>query len=139
MNFLIDLNEGGGAYCRIDAGKPLFSAHRAALTDQLFVGDETGFSEFAGGDSPMSCVWHSGQRTFPKPQNFAAGVIDAVGVATLTIYEGTTERAVVSVAGRTYFRLAPGLAGYRWSAKVEGMAVVREICLGQSFAELKGV
>lgn len=138
-NFLIDLNEGGGAMCRLDVGRPLFSAHRAATTDQLFVGDETGFSEFAVGETTLPFEWHSGQKTYPKPVNFAAGVIDAVGVATLKVYEGSNVRATVSVAGRTYFRIEPGPSGYRWSVKVEGSVIVREISLAASFAELKGI
>ena len=138
MSFLIDLNEGGGALCRLDVGKTLYGAHRAATTDQLFVGDETGFSEFANGKNLLEYEWHSGESTFAKPQNFAAGVVDAVGVATLTVYEGTNVRATVSVSNRTYFRIQPGKPGYRWSVKVVGNATVREISLGMSFAELKG-
>ena len=107
MNFLIDLNEGGGAMCRLDVGRQLFSAHRAATTDQLFVGDETGFSEFAVGETTLPFEWHSGQKTYPKPVNFAKGVVDAVGVATLTVYEGENVRATVSVAGRTFTGYGP--------------------------------
>lgn len=56
----IDLNEGGGALCRLNVGKALYGANRATTTDQLFVGDATGFSEFATGRDVLELQWNQG-------------------------------------------------------------------------------
>ena len=111
----------------------------SGTTDQLFVTTETGFAEFAGSSTSLSCEWHSGDRLFPLPVNFACGVVDAVGAATLEVYADGALRGTVAVSGRTSFRLPGGAPAYRWSVKLTGTATIREVSLAQSFAELKGV
>lgn len=137
--FLLRLDEASGAYCRLDAGLPLYGAAVSGTTDQLFVLTETGFAEFAGSNTGLTLEWHSGERLFPLPVNFACGVVDAVGTATLTVHADGALRATVSVSGRTAFRLPGGAPAHRWSVKLAGTATVREVSLAQSFAELKGV
>ena len=138
-SFLLRLDEATGAFCRLDAGQPLYSAAVSGTTDQLFVTTATGFAEFAGSSAGLAYEWHSGDRLFPLPINFACGVVDAVGAATLTVFADGVQRATVSISGRTSFRLPGGSPAYRWSVKLTGTAVVREVSLAQSFAELKGV
>ena len=135
--FLLKLDEAAGSYCRLDAGQALYGAAVSGTTDQLFVTTATGFAEFATGDD-LTYVWQSGDRLFPLPTNFAAGVVDAVGAASLQVFADGALRATVAISGRTSFRLPSGNPAYRWSVKLTGTATVREISLAGSFAELKG-
>ena len=135
--FLLKLDEAAGSYCRLDAGQALYGAAVSGTTDQLFVTTATGFAEFAAGDD-LTYVWKSGDRLFQQPTNFAAGVVDAVGAASLQVFADGALRATVAISGRTSFRLPSGNPAYRWSVKLTGTAVVREVSLAGSFAELKG-
>ena len=136
---MLRLDEAAGAYCRLDVGEPLFNAAVSGTTDQLFVTMEDGFAEFAGSNAGLSYEWHSGERLFPAPINFACGVVDAVGTATLTVFADGVLRATVAISGRTSFRLPGGARAYRWSVKLAGTATIREVSLAQSFSELRGV
>lgn len=134
--FLISLDEQG-ALTRLDVGQSLYGAAVSGSTDQLMALTGTGFAEFAGG-AALAYEWWSGEKLFPAPVNFAAGVVDAVGTATLYVYAEGVLRHTVSVSGRTAFRLPSGATAYRWSVRLTGTATVREVSLGASFAELKG-
>ena len=137
--FLLRLDEAAGAYCRLDVGEPLFNAAVSGTTDQLFVTMEDGFAEFAASNTGLSYEWHSGERLFPAPINFACGVVDAVGTAALTVFADGVLRATVAISGRTSFRLPGGARAYRWSVKLTGTATIREVSLAQSFSELRSV
>lgn len=137
--FILRLDEAAGSYSRLDAGQSLYNAAVSGTTDQLFVTTATGFAEFAGSSTDLAYEWRSGDRLFPLPVGFACGVVDAVGTATLEVYADGVLRGTVAVSGRTNFRLPPNGPAYRWSVKLTGTAVVREVSLAQSFAELKGV
>ena len=137
--FILRLDEAAGSYCRLNAGQSLYNAAVSGTTDQLFVTTATGFAEFAGSSTNLAYEWRSGERLFPLPIGFACGVVDAVGAATLEVYADGVLRGTVAVSGRTNFRLPPNGPAYRWSVKLTGTAVVREVSLAQSFAELKGV
>ena len=137
--FVLRLDEAAGSYSRLDAGQSLYNAAVSGTTDQLFVTTATGFAEFAGSSTDLAYEWRSGERLFPLPIGFACGVVDAVGTATLEVYADGVLRGTVAVSGRTNFRLPPNGPAYRWSVKLTGTAVVREVSLAQSFAELKGV
>lgn len=137
--FILRLDEAAGSYSRLDAGQSLYNAAVSGTTDQLFVTTATGFAEFAGSSTDLAYEWRSGERLFPLPVGFACGVVDAVGTATLEVYADGVLRGTVAVSGRTNFRLPPNGPAYRWSVKLTGTAVVREVSLAQSFAELKGV
>lgn len=136
--FVLRLDEAAGSYSRLDAGQSLYNAAVSGTTDQLFVTTATGFAEFAGSSTDLAYEWRSGERLFPLPIGFACGVVDAVGTATLEVYADGVLRGTVAVSGRTNFRLPPNGPAYRWSVKLTGTAVVREVSLAQSFAELKG-
>ena len=137
--FVLRLDEAAGSYSRLNAGQSLYNAAVSGTTDQLFVTTATGFAEFAGSSTDLAYEWRSGERLFPLPVGFACGVVDAVGTATLEVYADGVLRGTVAVSGRTNFRLSPNGPAYRWSVKLTGTAVVREVSLAQSFAELKGV
>lgn len=138
--FLIDMNEAGGSMTRLNLGRAIYGAAVSGMTDQLYVLTDTGFAEFAAGaDLALALEWWSGERLFPAPTNFSAGVVDASGgSATLEIYSDRSLRHTVSISGRTYFRLPPGPSALRWSVRVVGSAVITEISMGASFSELKG-
>lgn len=136
--FIINLEEGAGALTRLDLGQSIYGAAVSGMTDQLYALTATGFAEFAAGTA-LSYEWWSGEKLFPLPVNFGACVVDAVGTATLYVYADGTLRHTAAVSGRTSIRLPPGRSAYRWSVRLTGTATIREVSLGASFAELKGV
>lgn len=137
--FLLRLDEAAGSYCRLDAGQPLYGAGISGPTDQLLVGTATGVAEFAGSATALSYTWQSGDIMHPNPTGYRAGFIDCTGSVTVEVYADTVLRRTVAVTGRTEFRLPDGPDAYRWSVKLIGTATVREISLGATFMELKGV
>lgn len=135
--FLIQL-DGSPSYCRLDLGD-LTMVQQVSASDQLFIGDSTGFAEFAVSTTPEPYVWRSGNFFYPRPENFAAGVIDARGTGVVRIYADDVLREEVEFHDLTYFRLRSGPSCYRWAVEIEGDAIVRKVDLARSFAELKGV
>lgn len=133
--FLLDLE--ASSYSRLDVGRSIYGLAVSGTTDQLFVTLSNGFAEFATAAQGLGYTWHSGDRLFPQPVNFGAGVVDAVGQAALYVYADGTLRAEIPIDDRTSFRLPSGTPAYRWSLRVAGTATVREISLASSFAELK--
>ena len=135
--FLIHL-DGSPSYSRLDLGV-LTMVSQASASDQLFVGNATGFAEFAVSSRPGDYVWRSGDFLYPRPENFAAGLIDAIGLGTAKIYADGTLRDEIAFHDQTYFRLSSGPRAYRWSVELVGSAVIRKVDLAQSFAQLKGL
>lgn len=133
--FLLSL-EGGGL-SRLQVPETPTGASISTVTDRLYLTSESGFAEFAGAEQTTSYVWRSGERLYSKPVNFSAGIVDAVGKSTLRVFAGGLLRAMVPVDGYTTFRLPSGQPEYVWSVQLDGVAVVREIALGNGFAELK--
>ena len=134
--FLMDLNPGGGL-SRLQLPQTPTGASVSAVTDRVFVTSAGGFAEFAGAEGTMAYRWHSGERLYERPVNFSAGIVDAVGTATLKVYADGLQRATVVVSGYTTFRLPAGQPAYAWSLHLEGAAVVREVALANGFVELK--
>lgn len=135
--FLIHL-DSPPSYSRLELGAPTMVT-QVSTSDQMFIGDATGFAEFAVSSVPLPYVWRSGEFLYPKPENFSAGVIHAVGVGTARIYADGVLREEVPFHDLTYFRLRGGHSAYRWSVEFLGSAVVRGVYLAQSFAQLKGM
>lgn len=136
FSFLLDLT-GTGGFCRLDFGKPVHGTGVSGKTDQMFVCDATGFSEFAVGTVPMDYVWHSKEHLFPQPMSFAAGLVDCVGDVQVTVMADGVEIASVSASDITPFRVPPGVSAFRWSVKLEGTAIVKRVSLGASFEEIQ--
>lgn len=138
-SFLLRLDETTGqSYETLDVGQAIYGTAVSESTDQLYVTTATGFAEFAGSSTLLTYTWRSGERLFPMPVNFACGLVDAAGTATLDVYADNVLRSTVAIDGRTSFRLSGGQPAYRWSIKLTGTATIREVSLAQSFAELKG-
>ena len=135
--FLIQL-DGSPSFSRVDFGA-LTMAAQAAASDQLFVGDATGFAEFGVSTVPTRYLWRSRDFLHPKPVNFSAGVVDAIGVGVLRVYADGVLRCETAFNGLTYYRLPGGPSAYRWGVELEGSATVRKIDLARSFAQLRGV
>lgn len=135
-SFLIDMT-GDTGFCRLDFGEYVYGSGVSGKTDQLFVCDATGFSEFAAGTDPMDYAWWSKEYLFKEPASFAAGLVDCVGDVTLTVYADSVEVVSVTASDITTFRMPPNTSAYRWSVKLEGSAIVKRVSLGASFAELQ--
>ncbi len=136
-SFLIQMDESP-SLCRLNVGG-LTMAAQASASDQLYVGDATGFAEFAISTVPVPYLWKSADFLYPRPENFSAGVVDALGVGTARIYADGVLREEVSFNGNTYFRLRAGPPAYRWAVELEGVATVRKVDLARSFGQLKGL
>ena len=135
--FLVQL-DGAVSFSRLDFGS-LTMASQAAASDQLFVGDATGFAEFGVSTVPSRYLWRSRDFLYPRPVNFSAGVVDALGVGVIRVFADGVLRGETSFNGLTYYRLPGGPSAYRWGVELEGVATIRKVDLAQSFAQLKGV
>ncbi len=135
--FLVHL-DGTPSYSRLDLGS-LTMIQQVSASDQLYVGDATGFAEFAVSSAPAIYAWKSGDFLFPRPENFSAGVVDAAGIGVAKIYADGALREEVAFHDQTYFRLRSGPPAWRWSVEITGSAVVRKVDIARSFAQLRGV
>jgi len=112
----------------------LYGGFTSSTTDQLFIGDDTGFSEFAAGD-PASYVWRSKDHLLRSPEAFSALIVDAVGTAEVAVLADGELIAVVPVSGLTRAKLPSVAPALRWAVEIVGTAVVRKVVLACSFAE----
>ena len=136
-SFLIDMT-GNTGFCRLDFGEEVYGTGVSGKTDQLFVCDATGFAEFAAGNDPLDSVWWSKDYLYREPVSFAAVLVDCIGNLKLTMYADGVEVVSVVVGDIATFRLPANTFAYRWSVKLEGVAIVKRVSLGSSFAELQG-
>ena len=137
--FSVRLDESEGSYQSLNLGQSIYGAAVSATTDQLFLTTATGFAEFMGSSSALEYQWLSGERLLPSPASLSCGVIDAVGSGELWLAADGYDIGPIAFSGRTSFRIPPTNPAYRWSVDIYGTATVREVSLGQSFAELKGI
>ena len=136
-NFLIDL-EGPGGFCRLDFGRQVYGTGVSGKTDQLFIGDATGFAEFAAIDSaPLEYEWRSKEHLFKSPTTFAAGLVDCVGDVEVTVMADGVDVVTVTASGVTPFRIPAHAQAFRWSVKLVGTAKVKRVTLGSSFEEVQ--
>lgn len=133
-DFMLDLEMGGMGFTRLDLGSALYGGFTSSTTDQLFIGDDTGFSEFAAGD-PASYVWRSKDHFLRAPEAFSALIVDAVGTAEIAVLADGELIAVVPVSGLTRAKLPSVAPALRWAVEIIGTAVVRKVVLACSFAE----
>ena len=133
-DFMLDLEMGGMGFTRLDLGSALYGGFTSSTTDQLFIGDDTGFSEFAAGD-PASYVWRSKDHFLRAPEAFSALIVDAVGTAEIAVFADGELIAVVPVSGLTRAKLPSVAPALRWAVEIIGTAVVRKVVLACSFAE----
>ena len=137
--FLLNLDDAEGSLCRLLFEYDVTGLGVSNVTDRLYVTTVDGFAEFVGGKGVLDYDWTSGDRLYPQPVNFAAGIVDAVGSATLEVFAEGALRGTVPIENYTAFRLPSGPPAYAWSVRVVGAATVREVSLASSFMEIKRV
>lgn len=133
-DFMLDMELGGMGFTRLDLGSALYGGSTSSYTDQLFIGDGTGFSEFAAGD-PAPYVWRSRDHYLPTPTAFGVIVVDAVGQGDAAVFADGELLAEIRVDGFTHAKLPPTAAALRWSVELVGTATVRRVSLATTFAE----
>lgn len=131
--FLVGMEDPLG-FCRLDFGKPIYGSWTSSATDQLFIGDSTGFSEFASGD-PLDMSWKSKDYLMLSQQSFSAILIDATGQGSVTVWADGEFVATIPVNGFTRSKLPSVTSALRWAVEVKGTPTVRRIVLANSFAE----
>lgn len=134
-DFMMALELGGMGFTRLDLGSALYGGFASSTTDQLFIGDDTGFAEFAAG-GPAPYVWRSREHYLPAPAAFGVVVVDALGQGDLAVFADGELLAEVRVNGFTRAKLPHTTAALRWSVELVGTATVRRISLATSFAEV---
>lgn len=135
-DFLLDLELGGMGFTRLDLGSASYGGFSSSTTDQLFIGDDTGFAEFTAGD-PAPYVWRSKDHWLRAPTTFAVLVVDAVGRGEAAVFADGELVVVVPVDGLTRAKLPPVSPALRWSIELVGTAVVRRVSLAGSFSEVQ--
>ena len=133
-DFLLDLEQGGMGFTRLDLGAAVYGGYTSSVTDQLFMGDETGFAEFAVGD-PLDLSWRSKEHFLPSPVAFSAAIVDALGEGEAAVWADGELLATFPINGMTRAKLPPTLPALRWSVEINGKPTIRKIVLANSFAE----
>jgi hypothetical protein len=137
-DFMLDLEMGGMGFTRLDLGSASYGGFSSSTTDQLFIGDATGFAEFAAIDSaPLEYEWRSKEHLFKSPTTFAAGLVDCVGDVEVTVMADGVDVVTVTASGVTPFRIPAHAQAFRWSVKLVGTAKVKRVTLGSSFEEVQ--
>lgn len=127
----------------MDAGQYTQFNERYDATFQLPVADTLYYAvgkdifAFRGG-LEYAYTWHSRDYIWRRPRNLGAGFIRSSGPVTLTLYVDGQQWHQMTVASG-YFRLPAGRSGLRWSVKLEGTAIVSELYIARSLAELQNV
>lgn len=137
--FLLDIEEGGGAMSQVRTY--VNGAFILPETDQCYITDTSGrLYQLFGGDSG-SYVWHSKDFIVDRPTNFGALqlILGGSGTVTYTVYADGVARSTGTVTASGIVRLTSGFRARRWSVKLEGTAIVREMYLATIPQELMNV
>lgn len=132
-DFMLDLEQGGLGFTRLDLGT-LYGGFTSSTTDQLFMGDDTGFAEFAVGD-PVELSWRSKEHLLKTPTAFSVIVIDAVGEGDAAVWADGELLTIVRISGFTRAKLPPTPPALLWSVEFSGKPTIRKVVLANSFAE----
>lgn len=132
-DFMLDLEQGGLGFTRLDLGT-LYGGFTSSTTDQLFMGDDTGFAEFAVGD-PVELSWRSKEHLLKSPTAFSVIVIDAVGEGDAAVWADGELLASVRISDFTRAKLPPTPPALLWSVEFSGKPTIRKVVLANSFAE----
>lgn len=137
--FLIDIDEGGGAMSKVRTY--VNGAFILPETDQCYITDTSGrLYQMFGGDS-ASYIWQSKDFIVDRPTNFGALqlILGGSGTVTYTVYADGVARSTGTVTASGIVRLTSGFRARRWSVKLEGTAIVREMYLATIPQELMNV
>ncbi len=132
-DFMLDLEQGGLGFTRLDLGT-LYGGFTSSTTDQLFMGDDTGFAEFAVGD-PVELSWRSKEHLLKTPTAFSVIVIDAVGEGDAAVWADGELLTIVRISDFTRAKLPPTPPALLWSVEFSGKPTIRKVVLANSFAE----
>ncbi len=131
--------EGGGNLSKLDSTTRADALYVLPASDQLYLMQGTGLYQYKGG-SDVTYTWHSKEFILPKPINFGAGYINTTGPVTLTLYaDGVQWGSPMTFTAPSYFRVASGSKSLRWSYKLSGTGIVKEISIAETMSELRDV
>jgi hypothetical protein len=149
--FMIRMDEAAGSFTKIrqtipGSTTPASTARVQGVyvlpeTDQCYVTVGGYVHQFAGGNTYNSFVWHSKDFTIARPTNFGALqiVLNSVGTVTYQVYADGVVQSSGTVAQSSIVRLTSGFKARVWSVKLVGDAIVKEMYLATTVAELQGV
>lgn len=132
--FFVRLDEGG-SLTHIDVG-----GHGAFLlpqTDVVYVGTDSGITEFAGIEGAHPFVWQSKKKVLARPQNFGAAHVVVDGAVNVAVIGDGRVLGEAACDGDTYFRISADDACLEWSIVIDGTGEVERVTLAGSFQEMR--
>ena len=109
------------------------------VADSLYVGDGSTVSQFKGGGSAETMVWHGRDWVFSYHATFGAGYIRCSGPTKLEVFADGVLVHTKTDLKTGHFRLPSLPRALRWSVRLSGAFEVFEFAMAGSMAELKSV
>lgn len=131
-------SEGGGNLSVLDVGGGVSAMYVLPFTDQLYYVSGTQLLQYKSGASAQY-NWWGRDSILSRPINFGAGYINTSGTVTLTIYADGVQWHKQTFTEPGYFRIPSGRKALRWSYRLTGTGVVKELSLAETMQELRNV
>lgn len=130
--------EGGGNLSMWEAPIYANAAYVLPASDQLYLVRTNKLYQYRGGIY-LNYDWWSKDYILPTPSLFTAGYINTDGQTTLTVYADGQTWFSQTFYAPAYFRLPSGNKALKWSMRLQGTGVVKELSLASRRGELRAV
>lgn len=109
------------------------------LSDQLYLIDGNYLYQYKGSATSLTYDWWSKDHILPRPTSFTAGFINCSGQVTVTVYADGVQAFQQTFLAPSYFRMATGRKALRWSYRLSGTGIVKELTIAERRRELRRV
>lgn len=130
--------EGGGNLSMLGSTMRADCLYVLPASDQLYYTNGTQLLQYKGG-SNASYDWWSRDYILPKYTLLTAGYINTDAQTIITVYKDGAQCHQQTVTEPSYFRLPSGSKGLKWSFRLQGTGVVKELTLAERREELRSV
>ena len=130
-------SEGGGNLTSLSSVSD--ALYVLPASDQLYLVQGQNLMQYNGSAVSPSYEWWSKDYILPKPTVLTSGFINCSGPVTITVYANGVQWYQGTFYSAGYFRMPSGSKALRWSYKLTGTGIVKEISLTERRQELRGV
>lgn len=131
-------SEGGGNLSVLNFAGGVSAMYVLPFTDQLYYVSNSQILQYKNGASAQY-NWWSRDTILSRPINFGAGYINTSSSVTLTIYADGAQWHKQTFTTPGYFRIPSGRKALRWSYRLEGSGIIKELSLAETMQELSNV
>lgn len=132
-------SEGGGNLTYRDAADYADALYVIPASDQLYEIRGTSLYQHNGSSTSATYDWQGKDHIMVKPVSFTSGFINCTGSVTVKLYADGVQRMSQTFSSRSYFRIPSGQKALRWSIRLTGTGIVKEISIAERREELARV